>query len=478
MKRRIALLLSLLFLFSCTSIYQRRGTESKPVTAIEVTDLEGDTPEKTLRQLDWESRSVETFDNFQLGVVEVGDDGLTNPAQVGQVMEMVRGRAADKDRGLLIVTFVHGWHHGPSVCDRDLCCFRRVLDSLSRMRGLENVNVTGVYIGWRGESINKAVVNNFTFWDRKATAQHIGSVGAKEVLLQLDELYRDLKENTTDKYEPKYVRMVTVGHSFGGALVFNVMKRLATGDVAEVLDPKKESFRVVRAEGDRVEAYARGEKAIRARLGDLVVLVNPAIEASQWDVFDNDLPDTSYPSYVAPDKSLPYAKNQLPVLITVASEADKAVGVAFPAGRWLSAAVHPSIALRSSRRIGMGHYEPHITHTLDYTGQPVADAQQTKCGCSKNFLTAPLNRADEPLKIYTRERQTFAGGQLEFKLSPRHEKTWDVHSPFMVISTTGRVIGEHSDIYNPVFVSFLQKYIQAYVVESVRPGASASAAMP
>jgi hypothetical protein len=476
MKSRITLLLSVVFLFSCTSIYQRRGTEAplRLNPPIEVTDLEGDSEKATLRQLDWESRSVEKFRNFELGVIEVGDDGLTNPAQVEQVMDMVRERATDEKKGLLLVVFAHGWHHGPSVCDRDLCCFRRVLDSLSRMEGIDgNVNVTGIYLGWRGESIKKTPWNNFTFWNRKSTAQHVGGSGAKEVLLQLDELYREVK-NREENYDTKYVKMVTVGHSFGGALVFNIMKRLATGDVAEVLDPAKHSFRVVRAEGDRVEAFNRGEKAIRARLGDLVVLVNPAIEASQYDPFDNDLPDTSYPSFVAPDKSLPYSSKQLPVLITVASQADKAVGVAFPAGRWASAIIHPSIAKKSSRRIGMGHYEPHITHTLDYTGDKVPDAEKVECSCTKNFFTEDLNQKDEPrLKLYTREDQTFADGKIKFGLAPRHAKTWDVHSPFLVISTTGRVIAEHSDIYNPVFVSFLQKYIQAYVIQSVVSQAAA-----
>jgi hypothetical protein len=252
------------------------------------------------------------------------------------------------------------------------------------------------------------------------------------------------------------------------------MKRLATGDVAEVLDPTKDSFRVIRAESDRVEAAKRGEKAIRARLGDLVVLVNPAIEASQWDVFDNDLPDTSYPSYVAPDKTLPYSPKQLPVLITVASQADQAVGLAFPAGRWLSAVIHPSIAQKSSRRIGMGHYEPHITHTLDYSGTQVAEVPKVQCGCTMNFESEELNLTNERLNLYTREPQTLARGKIKFELAPRHVNTWDIHSPFLVVSTTGRVIAAHSDIYNPVFVSFLQKYIQAYVIQSVSPGAAAA----
>lgn len=461
MKTRIAVAL-LLLSTACTSIYQRRGTETGSLPTISVADLEGDSPEKRLRQLDWEARSIETFDRFELGVIEIGDDGLTNPAQVQQVMDMVDRRAHTPGRGTLIVTFIHGWHHGPGICDRDLACFRRVLDRLARMDHLsESVNVTGIYIGWRGESIAKPYFNTFTLFNRKNAATHIGRTGAKEVLLGLDEKYRLLKIEDPKKY----VAMVTVGHSLGGAMVFNVMKGLATGDVPEVLDPSKKSFRVIRAETDRVEAAKRGEKAIRARLGDLVVLVNPAIEASQYAPFDNDLPDSEYPGFKnLPDKHFKYSEEQLPVLMTVASEADKAVGVAFPAARWVAALLHPRIAFSSARRLGMGHYLPHVTHTLDYTAPEVKDVPKVTCGCTKNFELADLND-EKQLDLYARGDQTFAGGAMKFQLV-RDPAKWDPRSPFLVVRATKNVIDSHSDIYNPVFVSFLQKYIQAYVRES------------
>jgi hypothetical protein len=460
MKVAAAVALGLVLSFtSCTSQYQRRGTEISPLPAITVDQLEGDSVETRLRQLDWESRSVERFANFDLGVVEIDDDGFTNPAQLRQVMDMVDGRAKESGRGMLIVTFVHGWHHGAGVCDRDLCCFRRVLDRLSRMDHLAGkVNVVGVFIGWRGESIAKRYVNATTLWNRKSAAQHIGRTGAKEVLLGLDEEYRTIKEKQPDKY----VAMVTVGHSLGGAMVFNVMKGLATGNVARDLGSNQHSLRVIRAEKDRVAAAAKGEKAIRARLGDLVVLVNPAIEASQYAPFDNDLPDTSYPHFPLPDKNLRYSDEQLPVLMTVASEADMAVGLAFPAARVLSGVIHPSILESSAKILGMGHYKPQITHSLDYTGDEVKDVAKVQCGCSMNFGSAALNGTEE-LDLYGSGKQELGG--LKFTLL-RDAAKWDRHSPFLVVKASSKVIDSHSDIYNPVFVSFLQKYIQAYVKES------------
>ncbi len=80
-------------------------------------------------------------------------------------------------------------------------------------------------------------------------------------------------------------------------------------------------------------------------------------------------------------------------------------------------------------------------------------------------LRGPDLNTAEQLDLYSRGSQTFAGGALEFALK-RDPAKWDPHSPFLVVRATKNVIAEHSDIYNPVFVSFLQKYLQAYVRES------------
>lgn len=443
---------------SYTSLYQIRGTEaplSPPGTGtLTVSDLEA----SRMAQLDLEARSVERFKDFEIGVLEITDDGLVNPAQQKQVFDMIAPRLGGRE--VLLVVFAHGWHHGPHVCDRDLACFRRVMERLATSPDLQGrgVVVTGVYLGWRGESIRNKYWNNLSFWDRKNTAQHVGRTGAKEVLLQLDAMY------AAAKAPGKNMTMVTVGHSFGGALVFSAMKGLATGDAAGIVPGTDltQTYRIVRAEGNRVEAEKAGVKAMRARLGDLVVLVNPAIEAAQYKPFSADLPKWETGKYgPPPDKALPYDANQLPVLLAVASEADAAVGVAFPAGRWLAALKEPGIATDASKRQGIGHYQPHITHRLTYPEQPFEETKK-QCGCPKNFDSPTMNISEQPLDLHTTATQKF--GDLEFK--PTRPEAWDVHSPYLVVSTSAGVIREHSDIYNPVFVEFLTKFIRAYYARS------------
>jgi hypothetical protein len=459
---RLALLLAVsLSLVSClsyTSVYQKRGTEPPFPEPGTMTVAEFEASQEA--QLDAEARSVERFKDFEIGVLEITDDGLVNPAQKEQVFSMVRQDLA-KENEMLMVVFAHGWHHGPHVCDRDLACFRRVMERLATSKELKarKAIVTGVYLGWRGESIRSKPWNNVSFWDRKNTAQHVGRTGGKEILLELDALYAAAKHNG------KTVTMVTVGHSFGGALVFSAMKGLATGDAAGIIKDTtlEQTYRVVRAEGNRVDATKTGVKAKRARLGDLVVLVNPAIEADQYKPFHADLPKSDIGKYrPPPDKDKPYDQSQLPVLLAIASTADKAVGMAFPAGRWLMALTDFDIALDPSKRAGMGHYEPHITHKLTYPEKEFAETKE-QCGCPKNF-DAPVNISDKPLNLHTTEVQDF--GDLE--LTPQRPATWDKHSPYLVVQTNAGVMREHSDIYNPVFVEFLTKFIRAYYARSVQ----------
>jgi hypothetical protein len=174
-----------------TSIYQIRGTEDpwepKPALTVDALETNRDA------QLNLEARSVEKFADFELGVVEITDEGLVNPAQKEQVFDMVRPRLDDTNALLLV--FAHGWHHGAHVCDNNLGCFRRVLEQLATSPDLKarNVKVTGVYLGWRGESW-RGFASTFSSWDRKSAAQHIGRTGAKEVLLELDTIYHEAKE--------------------------------------------------------------------------------------------------------------------------------------------------------------------------------------------------------------------------------------------------------------------------------------------
>src|SRR5205823_4367265 len=75
-----------------------------------------------------------------IGVIELSDDGhVSDFDQEEKVLKRLNEVAlgdkpvdVTKSPGAVVVTFVHGWHHGGKVCDNNMACFRRVLQALSQ----------------------------------------------------------------------------------------------------------------------------------------------------------------------------------------------------------------------------------------------------------------------------------------------------------------------------------------------------------
>ena len=286
--RRIYLLFVVAFLTACafSTPYQQRGIEKPNVVNAPTLDQFEEPPALGVR-LDAEARSLEYFSNppFMVGIVEIDEQGNANPAQYAQTMAAITDSihgASLAGRKTTLVTFIHGWHHGCRTCDDNLTCFRRVLAELGKeaTKSPRPRNIVGVYIGWRGRLfLGKADV--ISIWSRKSVAERIGKKGGKEILTQLRNIWADADGDVT---------MVTVGHSLGGALLLSSVRYGLTGNVDNILRGGAGNYRIVRASGLRANV-TDGMKAKRAGFGDLIVLMNPAIEAVQYEVFDSDLRD-------------------------------------------------------------------------------------------------------------------------------------------------------------------------------------------
>jgi hypothetical protein len=434
--------------------------------------------------------SIERFHDrnggeFNLGVIEISDNGhVADDVQKDMVLARLREVAlGGKNRsgevrnspGVVLVTFVHGWHHRSKVCDNNLACFRRVLQALSEAPGDERP-VFGIYIGWRGDNLEKAKA--LSFYNRKATAERIGSEAGREILLDLDRMYRELNDRIATPARPHPVTMVTAGHSFGGALVFSAVEGALVRQLRNVSGPGS-----VLAMGKRaVDCNGTQVRPVRPGIGDLVVLVNPAFEASRYQEFVND-------------ENTPgrYADTQLPVLLTVASEGDDAVKIAFPAGRSVYFSVFPWRFRRISDIIGAGHYDPQTTHDLLVTNDANnvvhpsaarrpeverADAKTSErcrlnvkegdlatCKCEYDVPSLLAATGDNP-------NLTLASGSVRTaaneNVSLRPRKPRDPRSPYIVARVAPEIISQHSDIYTPRFITFLTAYIGEFLQQSAR----------
>ena len=399
---------------------------------------------------------------YALGFVEIDDQGqLWNRAQIDQTLSGVDTLTGKGASDYLMVVFVHGWKHSAgwshdAGCgydgtftphpageeDSNVANFRSALKDLSavevelsRKTGRAARHVVGVYVGWRGGSITTPVIENLTFWDRKDTAHKVGHGQVTEVLERLDLFRRQRVAQKTESLS----RLVVVGHSFGGAVVFSALEQILE---ARFVDTHSSS----------------GDPASIEGFGNLVVLLNPAFEAQLYA----PLSDLSIEQQT-------YARAQLPVLAILTSVADDATGIAFPIGRWFSTwpekhrpmermnATTGKIETIQERKAdvdSVGHFDPYETHTLTATaltpgGAPSGDSSRTSQDRVKILAAAAKAWEDDK-----------PGSEIIFPGSIlRRTDNSAGRNPYLNIRVDKVLIHDHDDIWRPGVREFITSLI-------------------
>ncbi len=396
---------------------------------------------------DCENKSIEQYEdvghrdnNYLLGFIEFDDQGQLQDrgqmdAVIDEIIEYTARRDESRSRNALMVVFVHGWKHNAKPDDGNVASFRTTLEKLSHLESVSSKlegraprKVVGIYFGWRGESIDFSWVDNVTFWDRKNTAHKVGHGAVTEVLSTLENI-RNVMHDITG--EPQsHSRLVVIGHSFGGALVYSALSQILAQRFVVTQGPLGAST--------DVPGFA-----------DLVVLINPAFEALRFA----PLSDMA-------NARRTYFSSQLPVVTVLTSEADWATKYAFSAGRFVSTLFenHKDMTRRnpvgqgteiisegSADITAVGHFEPYWTHRLEYrdqmTGSEDAGTQvltQVKRGWCE----------DKP------------GKEIEFPGSALIRTPNSVaRNPYLVINVDKRIIPDHNDIYADRVAEFLRYII-------------------
>jgi hypothetical protein len=123
--------------------------------------------------------------------------------------------------------------------------------------------------------------------------------------------------------DPRSTRLVTFGHIFGGLIVYIALSQYFIDRIVQSeLVPFSQSLVAERARAEK----EKGKEI--AGYGDLVIIVNPAIEAIRFQPIRELLENRRNANSFAP--------KQNPVFVEVTSDADWATGIAFPAGRLLN----------------------------------------------------------------------------------------------------------------------------------------------
>ena len=384
--------------------------------------------------------ALDKTDEYRLAFIEFDDQGqLRDREQMDAVLTEYQQLSSFDD--VLLITFVHGWHHSAKPEDGNIKSFRKMLADISITEGIgskqqnrKKRKVVGIYVGWRGDSISVPYVNALTFWDRKNTAHEVGQLGVTEVLLKLEEIVNVKVAIGEENPPPKTSRLAVIGHSFGGAVVFSSLQKILA-----------ERF----VDSNRNKTYRGDAKGF----GDLVVLMNPAFEAMRFaSLYD-----------LSQESCRGYFKSQLPKLAILTSETDYATKYAFPAGRFFSTFFESHITLDrhycskpgakgkhameisegKADRNTVGHFESYLTHYLSPSDEQKARKDDFEIKRLQTIWADHTN--DVPLE--------FIGSQLKSL-----QRTVPLN-PYLNIQVHEDLIDGHNDIWKPEVVAFISDLI-------------------
>ncbi|AMK74990.1 MULTISPECIES: hypothetical protein [Methylomonas] len=274
---------------------------------------------------------VNPQDDYTLGFVEFDDDGrFYDQRQADALLKCLQ----DSKQPQYVVLYTHGWHHNAKDSDNNVRRFKESLRDI-KLRNPQ-YRVIGVYLGWRGETVETPWLRALTFWGRRAVSEQLGQKQFLDFLLNVETVVKHDADPDN--------RLLTIGHSLGASVILNAlqpvwMQRLQQG---------------------------RGDQA---RFGDLVLLVNPAVEARRFA----DL--RAVVRRVAATKHLEHTN---PLVVVASSEADNITKNMFTYSRavpaWFESVLDPAeqVDMQGASQwdlaaTAVGHFRGFITHRLEVT---------------------------------------------------------------------------------------------------------------
>ncbi|MFO1430678.1 MAG: hypothetical protein U1F76_11150 [Candidatus Competibacteraceae bacterium] len=450
---------------------------------------------------------------YELYFVEFDDQGWLHPGraetahngdadkQIDFLMERLKKEMEKDTSKISIILYIHGWKHNADCEDDNVKKFRQVLTSISSVEQEQNGQkreIIGIYVGWRGKAL-KLPLEDFTFWDRKAAALRVAQGSARELLARLrafQNYYNEKDDQCKADSDPSKrpdcrIRMLLIGHSFGGWILYSATSGWLIQTSAAKVDVDGKQ-----AVGGK-DATANAGYNANERLADLVVLLNPAFEGSRYQPLHkvaqcqrttdttNQATDGNRP---CPSQLRPYDHYESPFLVTITSSADWATGSAFPIGRWINSILErPTASDEQSEAITHtpGHIDRYITHSLKKV-----DSEPEKCqGYNPQDLTLIKETYD---KEEANEEEFFARYKDDskgvYRLPPGWERRFcggavlthregqsDPNSPVWNVQADESIINGHNDIEGDALVAFIRQLYHELVKKS-SPENSGSAA--
>ncbi len=325
----------LALLTGCVADRAYRTAKASDLSDLQRTDKSiGAMIENTLivEKCDGEEGVSANMQRTSLGFVEIDEQGsFWDRGQVNEAFKLVSGNGATDTAPTYVVIYVHGWRHDLRWGDDNVCKFKLALKNLRNTlddpgRDEKGVRLVGIAVGWRGQAIDQYPLDLLTVLDRKSVSEEIGRGALVELLIGIEAKTKGL---TADERKQSPNKLLLVGHSFGASVIHNALGPVLIERLTKDLY-QREQIPI----GKQIPAkdiYLQG-------FGDLVVLINPAIEAMRFlpllELAHRATTDQSSVSSGGLEKNWPASykldQNQPPRLVIISSLGDFPTRRAFP----------------------------------------------------------------------------------------------------------------------------------------------------
>ncbi|GAB5100276.1 hypothetical protein [Caballeronia sp. HLA56] len=425
-------------------------------------------------------------DKYELHFVEFDDQGWSfadktataneHPSpQIDQLMLRLRTLLSGGQK-VKIILFVHGWKHNAWVRDDNVRDFRRLLERAAAdelyHEGKNDPRrmVVGIYVGWRGNPSsfdNDNPLLNATFWTRKDAASRVASGSVRELFARLRSMrryYNIMALQNNDPVPP--VRSLMIGHSFGGLILYTatsgplIESLTSKTDLAGLRQPKL-NFTLGDDENQSFESVDR--------VADMIVLVNPAFEASRFQTL-----------YTVAQRRTSAGRYEAPVLVSITSATDDATRLAFPAGRFFNTLFErPTSSDQQASAIKQtpGNMADYVTHELK---KPVDGTFTEPChGWTKtqDLLTMKNGELDKVVSMNKSLENEQADKQIESvaRSQRKHERwtrtfcggatlevaegtgTGNIDTVVWNIKAESTIIDGHGNVMNPALLEVVRQ---------------------
>jgi pimeloyl-ACP methyl ester carboxylesterase len=270
-------------------------------------------------------RMIENYGSSVLAFAEFDDQGWSydGDRQLAAIRARLQAELKDPpyaEWDFVVVLFVHGWHHNAhdndcnvqEACQMVSIASQQFDAAVKAHKVVRKRRVFGIYVGWRGESVNAAGLRCTTIIDRRDTAEKVAKGSVRQLLADLGEQQLIAQAAASDwKAEADQAAgmyTTVVGHSFGGLIVFNALSRRLISDLTAKAD---------------AACTPGGAPGGTRPWPDSVLLINPAFEATRFEPLNRLADRAAGCSYVAPH----------PLLTVITADNDRWTGGVVIAGR-------------------------------------------------------------------------------------------------------------------------------------------------